>query len=258
MKVEVLISCMYQKDFSIIQRSNVQSDALIINQCDIEKIEDSIFHNAKGQICHARMISTKERGLSKSRNMAIRYATGDICLLCDDDEILETDYKTKIISSFEKYPKESILVFKINHPKRRFSSTTYKIGYVKALRICSLQIAFKRAHIQIQFCEKMGSGTGNGGGEENKFLVDCLRKRLKIRYVPLLIASVSQTDSIWFHGYNATYWINRGWVAKMIYGKIMGYLYIVYVLSVRSHKIDSTNSWFKKAYWIHKGFFEER
>lgn len=258
MTVEVLISCMYQKDFSIIQRSNVQSNALIINQCDTEKVEDFQFSNAKGEVCHARMISTKERGLSKSRNMAIRFATGDICLFCDDDEILETDYETKIVTSFEQYPQESILVFKINHPKRRFSSMTYKIGYFKALRICSLQIAFKRTYIRTQFCEKMGSGTGNGGGEENKFLVDCLKKRLKIRYVPLLIASVSQTDSKWFHGYDATYWINRGWVAKMIYGKIIAYLYILYVLIVRSHKIDNTNSWLKKAYWIHKGFFEER
>lgn len=258
MKVEVLISCMYQNDFSIIQRSNVQTDALIINQCDIEKSEDCQFNNAEGKICHARMIYSKERGLSKSRNMAIRNATGDICLFCDDDEILETDYEAKIINSFKQYPEESILVFKINHPKRVYSSKTYQIGFFKALRVCSWQIAFKRSQIQTKFCEKMGSGTGNGGGEENKFLVDCLKKGLKIRYIPLLIASVSQTDSIWFHGYNSTYWINRGWVAKMIFGKIIGYLYIVYVLAIRSHKIDSKNSWLRKAYWIHKGFFEER
>ncbi|WP_297904468.1 glycosyltransferase family A protein [uncultured Parabacteroides sp.] len=258
MTVEVLISCMYQKDFSIIQRSNVQTDALIINQCDIEKVEEFQFYNTQGKICHARMISTKERGLSKSRNMAIRYATGDICLFCDDDETLETDYETKISTSFERYPKESILIFKIKHPKKRYSSQTYRIGYFKALRVCSCQIAFRRERIPVSFCEKMGSGTGNGGGEENKFLIDCLKKGFKIRYIPLLIMSVSQTDSIWFHGYDATYWINRGWVAKMIYGKLVAYLYIIYVLTIRSHKIDNTNSWFKKAYWIHKGFFEKR
>lgn len=258
MTVEVLISCMHQKDFSIIRRTNVQSDALIINQCDVEKMEYSQFSNTQGKICRVRMISTKERGISKSRNMAINHATGDICLFCDDDEVLENNYETKIRTSFERYPEESILVFKMNHPRKTYPSGTYKIGCFKALRVCSCQIAFRRERIHVSFCEKMGSGTGNGGGEENKFLIDCLKQGLKIRYVPLLIMSVAQADSLWFHGYDSTYWINRGWVAKMIYGKAMAYLYIVYVLFMRSYKIDGSNSWLKKAYWIHKGFFEER
>ena len=60
MKLEVLISCMRQDDLSIIRRSNVLTDVLVINQGDGEDtIEDTV-----GNHCF-RMISTVERGLSK-------------------------------------------------------------------------------------------------------------------------------------------------------------------------------------------------
>ena len=83
MNLEVLLSCMYQEDMGIAVRARVQSDLLIINQCNkngIDEVTDGVHH--------IRMISSTERGLSKSRNMALENACGDICLICDDDEII--------------------------------------------------------------------------------------------------------------------------------------------------------------------------
>lgn len=260
MRLEVLISCMHQKDTSIIQRTNIQSDVLVINQCDENKEERFEFENKKGESCVARIIYTTERGLSRSRNMAMKNAQGDVCLICDDDEWMEDDYVEKIVSAFEEYPKEDILAFSLKHPTRKYSSNSYPIGYFRSARIGSIQIAFRRSDLvtSVGFCEKMGSGTGNGGGEENKFLIDCLRHGCKIRYVPKLIASVAQTDSQWFHGYDQQYWLDRGWVAKMIYGIIVGYGYLWYTLLLRSYKVDKVNSWVKQCFWIHKGFMENR
>jgi len=48
MKVEVLIACMYQTDFSIIEKTNIQSDVLIINQCDTNQDESYNFLNRTG------------------------------------------------------------------------------------------------------------------------------------------------------------------------------------------------------------------
>ena len=39
MSVEILMSCMYQEDFSIVKKSNIQSDAIIINQTNVNKVE---------------------------------------------------------------------------------------------------------------------------------------------------------------------------------------------------------------------------
>ena len=55
-KVTVLISCMYQENADIIKKTNVQTDVVVINQCDKEEIEDFEFVNIKGENCHAKFI----------------------------------------------------------------------------------------------------------------------------------------------------------------------------------------------------------
>lgn len=258
MKVEVLVSCMHQKDASIIKRTNIQSDVLVVNQCDENKEESFEFTNKNGEICRARMIYTTERGLSKSRNTAIGNATGDICLLCDDDEVMEDNYVDKIVSAFEDHPCYDIIAFNVAINGRMFPQKSYSVHYFQTARISSCQIAFRRNRIDILFCEKMGSGTGNGGGEENKFLMDNLKRGRKIGYVPQLIASVFPTDSQWFHGYNKKYWINRGWTAKMIYGWFWGYIYLWYCVLRRNWRVDKVNSCFRTMAWMHMGFMERR
>ena len=61
------------------------------------------------------MISTTERGLSNSRNMALKYAVGEICILCDNDEIFEDNYETVICKAFERLPDADIIAFSIEN-----------------------------------------------------------------------------------------------------------------------------------------------
>lgn len=91
--VTTLISCMYEKNANIIARSNIQTDVVVVNQCDYDSIEEFEFKNKKGVTCRAKFINTTERGLSRSRNMAIANSWGDICYMCDDDELLADDYE---------------------------------------------------------------------------------------------------------------------------------------------------------------------
>lgn len=259
MKIQVLISCMHQKDHSIITKTNIQTDVLIVNQCDSNNIEEFSFLNKKGNICKALFISTTERGLSNSRNLAIENSSGDICLICDDDEILEDDYEDKIIEAFNSY-NDDIIAFKFGNPNRKYSNKTYQIGFFLTGKVGSVQIAFRHENIitkGIRFNPKMGSGTGNGAGEENKFLVDCIKCGLKIRYIPVLIGSLTiGNKSNWFSGYNEKYWINRGWQSRMIYGSIWGYIYLWYGL--RHAVKDKNNSLWSIIKWLHHGFVLKR
>ncbi|MDO5552068.1 MAG: glycosyltransferase, partial [Lachnospiraceae bacterium] len=91
MDLEVLISCMHQKDLEILRRSRITTDALVINQADSQAVEE--IRQGSQRI---RMITTTERGLSRSRNMALEHAQGEICLLCDDDEIFKERYEAMI------------------------------------------------------------------------------------------------------------------------------------------------------------------
>ena len=86
LSLEVLVSCMYELDETIVERSQITSDVLLINQCDCKNMQEK---NAGTQ--RIRRFDTKQRGISRSRNMAIEHADNDLCLLCDDDELFEND-----------------------------------------------------------------------------------------------------------------------------------------------------------------------
>ena len=176
--IEVLISCMHQKDHTIITKSNIQTNVIVINQCDENNREEFTFINKAGKECHALFISTTDRGLSKSRNLALKNATADICIICDDDEILYDNYENLISNNFNKNLSTQIITFQIDNTYKKYSRHATNISYLKALKIASWQIAFRLSAVKnkkIFFDETLGSGVSKAGGEENVFLYDCLR-----------------------------------------------------------------------------------
>lgn len=225
MKIEVLISCMYQSDFSIISNSNIQTDAIVINQCNENKIEEFNFINCSGESCRVKFISTTDRGLSKSRNMALKYATGDICLICDDDEVFEDDYAIRIEEAFSKYPDFSVLAFRFRMPDNYYMTKTFwneprVLDYKSSLKISSWQIAFRRKDIidsDIQFDEKIGSGMTKAGGEEKIFLHNCLQNNLKLIYVPISIGAMNYQGSQWVDFlFSKSYFIDWGYYTRRL------------------------------------------
>lgn len=259
LNLEVLVSCMHQHDCSIVQRSGITSDVLIINQCD----KDEYIHLAGEFGQNIRMISTTERGLSRSRNMALHNAKGSICLICDDDEQLEPEYEEIILNAFEENANADVITFMVNVQGVRKAYLPYKtrVKYFRALKTSSCQIAFRLDSIlnhNIQFDVLMGSGTGNGGGEEVKFLFDCLRNGLKIWYVPQCIGSVAQTESHWFHGFTPKYMYNQGWSSRRIMGFFWGYIYIFLFVFRKYNLYKADCSFLQALKEIHLGFFENR
>lgn len=258
--IDVLISCMHEIDRSIIDRTNVQSNVIVVNQCDIDKIDNWEFENSESKTCSAKMIYTTERGLSRSRNMAIANATSDICLICDDDEILVNDYPKLILRAFEDNPEYDIIAFNLKNPEMECPKTEEVISYWGTGKLASWQVAFRRNAITTNtpFNVKMGSGTGNGGGEENKFLLDCLAKGAKIKYVPVYIGEVAQTESMWFHGFDKKYWIDRGWIAKMLYGPIKSICYIGGQILLRVRSVDKNHNPLQILCWMLRGWCQTR
>lgn len=226
MTLSVLISCMHQTDTSIVGRSNVKTDAVVVNQCDHDKVEE--IHEGQGTL----FISTTERGLSRSRNKAIENAKTDICLIMDDDEVLADDYASTILGSYSAYPEADVIVFQVANAGKAYPSKPQRLGYLGALKVGSLQISFKRQSVRdagILFDTEMGSGTGHGAGEENAFLYACLRKGLKVMYVPRLIATLDKDSaSQWFNGYDARYFLERGWATARYMGKPLATAYAFY------------------------------
>jgi hypothetical protein len=232
-KVEVLMSVMMQDGVDIIERTNIKSDAIVVNQCNCESKKDILYNSHV-----VKYINTLDRGLSKSRNLAIKEASGEYCLLCDDDEILEDDYVYKIESGFSQIKDADIICFIVSRNDKEYFKRKLKINYLTSLHISSVQIVLNRKKILdsgIKFDEKFGAGSFNGSGEENIFLFDCLKKKLKVYYLPITIGRLIPSDSTWFEGFNQKYFICRGRIFKRLFGNF-GYIYLLYFIIAKHNK----------------------
>lgn len=217
---------MHQNDMSLIEASNIKSDTVIINQCDEQKTVCDIIGNSK-----IKMICTTERGLSKSRNMAIKNSNADICLLCDDDEVFEDGYEQKILKAYKAIQDADIIALKMKDMPSHFPDKVKRLGTLDLFHISSWQISFRRNSILkkgVLFDELLGAGTGNGAEEELKFLTNCKKAGMKIYYVPITIATAAQKKSTWFSGFDEKFFENRGASTRYILGFFPASLYALY------------------------------
>lgn len=212
MKIEVLISTMHQKNMDIFSLMNIKTDALAVNQCDYEYIQES---KKDGDNTH-RMISLNERGLSRSRNTAIFNSSADICVIADDDLVYKDDYPQVINEAYEKYPDADVIAFSVPSTNALRPTKFLRDGNVNALqsmKLSSFQLTFKRERViekNISFDTLFGAGSLFTCGEENIFLIECLKKGLKIKYSGSEIAVVNHRESTWYEGFNELYFKTKG------------------------------------------------
>lgn len=222
---QVMISCMYQ-DLDIIQRSNLTHDVLVINQCDVK---DEVIKHYPNNII---WVDTPTRGLSCSRNLALEKAEGEVCLIADDDEFFEPNIQEKVFEIFVRHQEIDVLVLQGKNYGYKTSKGFHKMNYIELFHINSISIAVRRNSIidkNILFDVNIGSGTGNGAGEEFKFVLDCKRKGLQIYYYPLIKSSVNlKSESQWFKGFNKKYFYNKGATNRYILGFLLAVLYALY------------------------------
>lgn len=226
MKLEVLMSCMHQTDDALIQSSHLTGNVLVVNQCDREHYTE--FPTAGGI---ARMIFTRERGLTKSRNMAIAASSADLCLLCDDDEVFLPDYEKTILRAYTQLPQADVIIFKMTNRPPSFPDKILRLRFPRTAKVSSWQISFRRQRLLdtgVRFDPLLGAGSGNGAEEELKFLLDCQKAGLKIYYVPAPIASVAQEASTWFSGFDEGFFFRRGATTRYILGLPLSLLYALY------------------------------
>lgn len=235
MNFQVLLSCMFQDDFDIIEKSNLTNvSTLIINQC----AKDNVVSYSKKHV----IINSRTRGLSVSRNIAIKNSNADVCLLSDDDEVFIDDLENVILNAYEQFKQADVIIFDFKDRKKRLGNKPRRLRKYEMLKISSWQISFKLKSIKdkIFFDTKLGAGTNNGACEENKFLLDCYKNGLKIFYNPVEIGFVKQDVSTWFNGYNDIYFYNRGKTTRYILGLVLSIIYGIYFVFMKRKLYKNT------------------
>ena len=232
-KMQVALSTQNLKNDSevtkLLQDMNLKTDYIIINQTIKNNVD----------IKNNNVITTCEKGLSKSRNMAINKAKEDIILLADDDVVYQDNYEEILLKAWKKYKNADIVCFYVesrNAKRKTKKMVTGKVGYIRSMRIASFEISFKKKSIQenkLKFNEDFGAGTKNNRGEEQIFLYDAIRKGMKIIFVNKKIGEVKQEESTWFTGYDLDFFKTQGKIFKKMSPKY--YKFLVFQYAIRKY-----------------------
>lgn len=246
MKIQTLISTMHLKNAKkLVSEMNVAGDYVIVNQCDVKD-------ERKNEDKKHLVVDTNERGLSKSRNMALKNCSADVALIADDDIEYVDRYEEIIEEGFKKYPKADAIAFYLDSDDKKNKKKKLKPGRIRGIKIfkiASWQLAIRKEPLNkkgISFDEDFGSGSRYIMGEENILLSDIKRKGLKIYSHPIKIGTVREKrESTWFKKFDKEYFVSRG----AGYYRISKLLYPFYIaqFAIRKKSLYSKDMSFSKA-----------
>lgn len=220
MKIQTLVVTINQTDHALLSKMNIQTDAVIGNQCGKEHVDNFEYGGYKIQ-----MINTATNGVGVNRNEIMMRAACDICVLADDDMTFIDGYPKIVQEWFEKVPDADILIFNLIEAveRRHKNKKVSRINRFNYSKYGAARIAFRFNSVVfagIMFHTMFGGGCQYGCGEDTLFLHDCLEKGLKIYGVPAAIAEIEPDgNSTWFQGYNDKYFFDRGVLRYVLNGR---------------------------------------
>lgn len=150
-----------------------------------------------------RIVTVSERGLSRSRNLAIAMAQSDIGVLLDDDCVLDKDCLSRIETAYDRIQGASVIAFgalglRSGKPRKKLAGVVKRHSVLSLFGISSIGITFRIADVRktgVVFDERFGLGSDFPMGEENIFIKDCFDNGLAIYSYPAYIASTEDVST---------------------------------------------------------------
>lgn len=221
MRIQTLVTAIDQTDHTLAEKMNLQTDALIGNQCDREGTETITVHG-----CQVTYLNAKDRGVGINRNRLLDNAEGELLVLADDDMRFVDGYREIVEKAVQVCEDADVYIFNLieKNPRRFINRTARRIGRSDFARYGAARLMLRRESILragLRFSTEFGGGARYGSGEDTIFLHDCLKKRLKVYAVPLALAEIDQdAPSTWFTGYHELFFRDKGALYACLYPRI--------------------------------------
>ena len=244
MRVQVLASVMGQNPEEIAERMQLDSDAVIVNQCDRLDYRELEY---RGHLL--RFYSFPERGVGRSRNEAIMRADGDICLFSDQDIVYQPGYAEAIAEEFERNPHADMILFNITieESRRTYHITERRrVHWFNCGRYGAVSFAVRRDSLLasgVTFSLLFGGGAKYSNGEDSLFLKDFMKKGYKVYTAPVTIGREEEGDSTWFDGYNEKFFYDRGVLYRYLYGRLAQVMALRFLLAHRKKLCGESGLW---------------
>jgi len=212
---------------------------LIINQTQENKILISDYPSV-------RVINSFQKGLSRSRNLGIKNATGKIVLIADDDVVLIENFQKKIIKAYNENQNATVICFQTVTKKgdlySNYLKKKKKLNSRKIRKVLSIEVTGKAEDLRKNNCffnEFFGLGSKFQDSETFFFLRSIRHKRLKVLFQPSVIVmheSFSSSDYVCsdrlIYARMAGFYKTSGIISYLLLIKYMFFLIRKYNLSV--------------------------
>ena len=143
----------------------------------------------------AKLVQLRNIGVAKSRNAAIKHATGEFLVFGDDDITFKESGITEALRYFQSNPECSIIlaqaVDETGNLRKRYASKITPLKLTNSARAATYEILIRVDAIKkvgITFDENFGAGVENYLGDEYIFIADALRAGLKGVHLPVVVA----------------------------------------------------------------------
>ena len=194
------------------------------------------------------LIRLKSRGVAKSRNAALRNASGKYLLFGDDDVTFKESGIEEILSYFDTHPECAIVMaqavdetgaLRKSYPPKAHSLTRFNSAkaatYEMMVRVDAIR---KRG---IKFDENFGAGVENYLGDEYIFITDALKQGLKGVFLPVTVAvhPKDSSGSGWGSQRDLT---ARAAVFSRVFGPIAPVIRALFLFKSRKGKVGFVNA----------------
>lgn len=206
MKISVLIPTLGERKKEIKRLLDSLNDqvyknfeVIFVTQINHKFIEDIIKDYINLDI---KQVKIENKGLSRSRNVGLKEANGEIVILSDDDCWYPKDAFKSIIDAFDGTENTKIVLSQIFDPEKKILYKQYDLkqrfikNKLQLMSKSSIEIAFKKDLINFcSFDERFGLGSNYICGEEVDFLIRNFEKN-SIYYIPKVTVYHNKKDGI--------------------------------------------------------------
>lgn len=221
MQLEMLISSVNQVPEELINQMNPECDVVLVNQCDKDGQECFLKDGHTVKVMHRN-----ERGVGKSRNLALNTAEKDILLFSDEDIVYRPGYAKDIVDEFQKHSEAELILFNVEVcPERKtyWNEGFTRVKWYNCGRYPAYSIAVRRDALRnsgVQYSELFGGGAKYSNGEDSLFLKQCADKGLRMYATDVVIGKEEPRESTWFKGYTEKFFFDRGVLFAFLYGNM--------------------------------------
>lgn len=218
--VQHLISSVSKNPVELVEKMNINTCAVLVNQCDEDR--DEVFTYKDNTI---KVFHRNERGVGKSRNLCIEKSSEDILLFSDEDIVYQNGYEKSIVKMFDEHQEADLILFNVKVCKERrtyWNQGFKKVGRFNTGRYPAYSIAIRRKALlksKVKYSELFGGGAKYSNGEDSLFLTECDKNKIRMYASDVVIGEEIPRESTWFKGYTEKFFYDRGVLFAFLYGK---------------------------------------